>query len=660
MILSLLAAALAMLVTGAVASAAWRSGLRALRFGSVVGALACSFGALASAARLRHRVERAVHIAWAAPIRERSFGVDPLSAFFLLCIFVVGGLAVVYAGGYFAEAAGERPVGSAMAWLHVLVASMAAVVLARDVIVFLVAWEAMFIASYFLVTFDAHKEEVRRAGFTYLVASHISVVLILVLLGLLVRETGSRRFSALAAAPPPPASLANLCFALALAGFGIKAGLWPLHGWLPEAHPAAPSPVSALMSGVMIKMGIYGVLRSLMFLGPPPVSWGVVLLGMGGLSALAGVLLALAQHDLKRLLAYHSVENVGIIVLGIGVGLLGRAAHAPEVSILGFAGALLHTLNHGLFKGLLFQAVGAIVHATGSRDIERQGGLLRRMPTTGAFFLVGAIAISGLPPLNGFVSEWLVYLAAFRQGVTPNAPGISSSVLLSIPVLALIGGLAAACFVKVFGIVFLGEPRTSESTQAHEVGGSMRAAMALGAAACVGIGVFPAAAVRFVIGPAAVLAGSVGATFGPDVTPLPMLSAVAALLAATTIVLVLLRRYWLLRQEVTHSVTWDCGYAVPTPRMQYTAASFAAPALDPFTGLLHVRTHRDSPQGFFPAHAVEDVHFEDPGEVAIRWSLAAVVTQLTRVRMLQSGPVQLYLLYVFLTLLLLLVWQVRS
>ena len=611
------------------------------------GSLACVVG----------DTERVIRIAWSPPINGLSLGVDPLSGFFLLCIFVVAGLALLYAPGYFAGVA-DRPVGFAIACLQGLVGAMALVVLARDVILFLVAWEAMFLTSYFLVAFDAHDESAQGAGFTYLVASHISVVFLFLLFGVLARHAGSVHFAAFATAGAPRPIVAHLCFAAALVGFGVKAGLWPLHGWLPEAHPAAPTPASAVMSGVMIKMGVYGLLRVLTFLGPPPLAWGSVLLVVGGLSAVAGVLLALAQHDLKRLLAYHSVENVGIIVLGISIGLLATWAHAPAVAAVGYAGALLHTLNHGLFKGLLFQAAGAVLHATGSRDIEAQGGLLRRMPVTGALFLVGAVAIAGLPPLNGFVSEWLIYVAGLREITAAGMGSRMILVALAMPLLALVGGLAAACFAKVFGIVFLGEPRTEQSAGAHEVGRLMRAAMGLGAAACIAIGLFPSAAFRLVEGPARFLA--VVGDMPIDLLP-PSLDAIglaAALLWIAAVALALGRRWLVRRRRPSAAVTWDCGYAAPTPRMQYTAASFADPVLDPFSRLFHTRIDRTPVEGFFPARAFEGVHREDPGEAAVRWTIQGLIRPLARARALQRGPVQLYLLYILVTLLALLVWQV--
>jgi hydrogenase-4 component B len=479
-------------------------------------------------------------------------------------------------------------------------------------------------------------------------------------------------FDALAAAGAPAAGLATACFWLALAGFGTKAGFWPVHIWLPDAHPAAPSPVSALMSGVMIKMGIYGLLRVLLFLGPPPAWWGGVLIAIGVVSGLAGVLHALAQHDLKRLLAYHSVENIGIIALGIGVGLLGQSYHDPSVTFLGYAGALLHVLNHGLFKGLLFQAAGSVLHGTGTRDIDSLGGLSRRMPATAGAFLLGSVAISGLPPLNGFVSEWLIYVGAFRAsaggfaGLRGSAavPGLSHAwavaALAVIPALALIGGLAAACFVKAFGVVFLGEPRTEAAAMAHESGPMMRTPMVLGSLLCVAIGIWPAAAIRLVASAAAAL-GRLPSVPVAATGPMAAITRVAVVLLALAALLALLRQALLRGRSVARAATWGCGYAAPTPRMQYTAASFAEPVLEPFGGAIPRRVHQVSPAGYFP----EKAHYEEhPGDMAgERFLVPATrraVEALSRLRVIQQGRLQLYLVYIAVTLVALLVWQLAG
>jgi hydrogenase-4 component B len=429
-----------------------------------------------------------------------------------------------------------------------------------------------------------------------------------------------------------------------------------MHVWLPDAHPAAPSHVFAAMSGVMIKMGIYGLLRALTFLGPPPSWWGAVLIAVGVVSGLAGVLHALAQHDLKRLLAYHSVENVGIIALGIGVGLIGQSHGTPLVAFLGYAGAMLHVLNHGLFKGLLFQAAGSVLHGTGTGDVDSLGGLSRRMPTTTAAFLVGSVAISGLPPFNGFVSEWLIYVGAFRASADLR-DGYAVGALAVLPALALIGGLAAACFVKAFGVVFLGEPRTQAASSAHEVGLAMRAPMILGALLCLAIGVAPAAAVALV-GPAAGFLARLSAVPARAVGSLSAITRIAAVLALLAGSLALLRHALLRRRTVASAATWGCGYAAPDPRMEYTAASFARPLLEPFLGALHVRVDQEGPSGYFPAKARYEEHLGDmAGERFLIPATRRVVRALSGLHVMQQGRLQLYLVYIAATLIALLVWQ---
>ena len=571
-----------------------------------------------------------------------------------MCLFLVGGLAVAYGAGYLGAYRATRRLGPPAALVALLIATMALIVLARDAVVFLMAWEAMSLTSFFLVTFEDERPEVRRAGFTYLIASHAGVVLLFVLFALLARHAGGFGFEDFARAGAPPA--AGACFLIAVLGFGTKAGFWPVHVWLPEAHPAAPSHVSALMSGVLIKMGIYGLVRTLTFLGPPPTWWGTTLLVVGVVAGLAGVLHALAQHDLKRLLAYHSVENIGIITIGLGLGLLGQSADQPPVAFLGYAGALLHVLNHGLFKGLLFQGAGAVLHATGTRAIDALGGLGRRMPTTALTFLIGAAAISGLPPLNGFVSEWLVYLGAFRAaGTLPTGPALVA--VLGFAALALIGGLACACFVKAYGVVFLGEPRTPAAAAAHEAPALMRGPMLAGAALCAVIGLWPAGAVRLVALPAAHLAG-LSAPPAAALGPLPLVTRVAALLIGLVLALVLLRAALLSRREVGRAPTWGCGYPLPTPRMQYTAASFAEPLLTPMTTVFTHHRHVDGPTGYFPAAASHEEHLGDvAAERVLGPAVTGFVNLLGRLRIIEHGRIQLYLAYVVVTLVVLLVWQ---
>jgi formate hydrogenlyase subunit 3/multisubunit Na+/H+ antiporter MnhD subunit len=584
-----------------------------------------------------------------------------LSAWFLIPILVLSALAAIYGTEYLASFARKKHLGPTWLFFNLLVASMTVVVLARNAVLFLVAWEVMALASFFLVTFEDERSEVREAGWIYLVATHLGTAFLLALFLLMGREAGTMDMTRWTVAGTAGPRVTGTLFLLAIVGFGTKAGFMPFHVWLPEAHPAAPSHVSALMSGVMIKTGIYGLLRSFTFFGEPPLWWGWALIGIGLTSGILGVLFALAQHDLKRLLAYHSVENIGIIALGIGLGLIGVSAHLPALAVLGFGGGLLHVVNHALFKGLLFLGAGSVLHGTGTRDIEHLGGLFKRMPWTAVTFLAGAVAIAGLPPLNGFVSEALIFWGAFH-GVTFAGTEAFATGLLVIAGLALIGGLAAACFAKAFGIVFLGEPRSQHAAQVHESGAAMRWPMVILAAGCAGIGL-SAPAVLHGLGPALtqltrLSTGEISANLGPAGQILSRVVAGSLVLIALVILLTLLRRWILAGRPVTTAVTWDCGYAQPTARMQYTASSFAQPLTQLFRGLLRTRVREDKRQGLFPKAASFGSDTPDPcyGNVyrpafeRLNWGLA-------KLRWLQHGNVQLYVLYIAVTLLVLLIWR---
>ncbi|MBI4586833.1 MAG: NADH-quinone oxidoreductase subunit H [Planctomycetes bacterium] len=401
-------------------------------------------------------------------------------------------------------------------------------------------------------------------------------------------ETGSLDFERLGAAGDP--WRAGILFLLALVGFGTKAGLMPFHIWLPEAHPAAPSHVSALMSAVMIKTGIYGLLRALRFLGPIPAWCGWVLAGLGLLSGVLGVLFAIAQHDIKRLLAYHSVENIGIIALGLGLGLVGLSHGFVSLAVLGFAGGLLHVVNHALFKGLLFLGAGAVLHASGTREMDRLGGLLKLMPWTGAMFLVGCVAISGLPPLNGFVSEFLIYLGAFRGSLAAGiSPGVSAPAVLAILGLAVIGALATACFTKAFGVVFLGEPRSEEARHGHDPGLGMLLPMLLLAAGCALMASLPAAYLGLlapvVVGVCGLPGEAVRESLESAREPLLIVALLGAGFLGAMVFLAATRRVLFRKRPVKETVTWDCGYARPSARMQYTSSSFADTLIE-FFGLI--------------------------------------------------------------------------
>jgi hydrogenase-4 component B len=587
------------------------------------------------------------------------FRFDAVSALFLALVAVVGGAGAAYAHGYWPQRAHPISARRGRVWWSVLLVSLVAVLISTHGLQFLVGWELFTLSAFFLVTLDRRRTEVRAAGWLYLGASHAAVLALFAFFALLAARTGSWELGPMR----ERADLAPL-FWFALFGFGLKAGLFPLHIWLPSAHANAPSHVSAVLSGVTIKLGIYGLVRFSGWL-PVPASAGWVVAVLGIASAVLGVAFALGQHDLKRLLAYHSVENIGIILIGLGFALVaaqqgtgsttlmaggstaltagGSAAlTSPAWGHLALAGGLLHVWNHGLFKALLFFGAGSVLHATGTREMSRLGGLWRAMPWTAGLFALGAAAISGLPPLNGFVSEWLVYLGLF------DAVGShDNTVLASIPavvLLAMTGALALACFIKVCGVVFLGAPRSAAAERAHESGPWMRGPMLLLAACCVAIGVAPV-----LFWPA--IARAVG-EWNPawsDFAPPPSLAMISACHAGLVVVALLV--VWVLRRQVRRNgerraVTWDCGYAAPTARMQYAAGSFAGIITEWFAWILRPERHEARPEAALPRaaefaeHTPETVleHVVEPaGSVVMRVSDA--------VRRLQHGRLQAYLLY---------------
>ena len=653
--MTLLLIAVAILVgSGLAALLAARSPRVATTLGAGGTVVACIMGLIAAVPCLFGAPAESLRLAWNVPYGSFFVEVDALSAFFLLPIFGLSALAAVYGAEYLQAWRGRKSLGAAWFFYNLLVASMALVVLARNGVLFLVAWETMALTSYFLVTFEDEQDSVREAGWTYLVASHLGTAFLLAMFVLLGRSSGSLDFDRYSSAN------AGALFLLALVGFGTKAGFMPLHVWLPEAHPAAPSHVSALMSGAMIKMGIYGLLRTLTFLGPPPVWWGWVLIGIGLTSGVLGVLFALAQHDLKRLLAYSSVENIGIITLGLGVGLVGVSTGSPVLAVLGFGGGLLHVLNHAMFKGLLFLGAGSVLHGAGTREIDQLGGLAKRMPWTAATFLVGAVAISGLPPLNGFVSEFLIYLGAFN-GATQRA-GAAVPLLAAIAGLALIGGLAVACFTKAFGVVFLGEPRSEHAAHAHEAGAAMRWPMALLAVGCALIGLCAPFVVRPLASVLPLVSGlapeTISEKWADAADPLRFIIAGSVALLVFVAGLAWLRRRLLAGRMVAETVTWDCGYAQPSARVQYTASSFAQPLTTLFAPLLGTRRTLAAPEGFFPHAASLATATPDAARVVLyEPAFSGVGWVLARMRWLQQGRIQLYVLYIALTLLVLLVWK---
>ncbi|HXV37149.1 MAG TPA: proton-conducting transporter membrane subunit [Myxococcota bacterium] len=587
------------------------------------------------------------------PIGRLAFALDGLSALFLVPILIVSALGSVYGSSYWREEE-HRESGCRLrlGW-GIMTASMIAVVLARDAVAFLIAWEVMALAAFFLMGADEQSAEVRRASWIYLVATHAGTLCLLGFFALLGALQGSSALW-LTLGAAEGGSLSTALFALGTLGFGLKAGLMPLHVWLPGAHANAPSHVSALLSGVLLKMGIYGVVRVCGLLPHPPVWWGATLIGVGALSGVLGIVLALAQHDLKRLLAYSSIENIGIIAVGVGLATLGRALGRADLVALALGGALFHVLNHALFKPLLFFVAGSVLHATGSRRVSSLGGLARSMPSTFAVFAVGAVAICGLPPLNGFASEWLLFIALSRAvGVDAGHGAVWAG--LAAPALALIGALAVAGFVKIAGIAFSGEARSEAAARAHDPAAAMLAPMIALASACVLLGVVPGAAMSLLERAISTWDPSLEnvASALATLAPLGWISISAALLIAFIAASAAIASGW--RAQTRLASTWDCGYAHPTPRMQYVGASFSETLVSLFDWAVRARRALLERPRLFPR--ATRFEYDVPDVVLDRavLPLARIAERkMWHVRALQRGPVQMYLLYMLLAVVILL------
>jgi hydrogenase-4 component B len=501
------------------------------------------------------------------------------------------------------------------------------------------------------VVYNYEAGENRKAGYLYFVFSQVGAMFILAAFGLIYGYTGNFGFAD-AATLPDTAKI--IVFALAFIGLGSKAGVFPFHVWLPHAHPAASSHISAVMSGVMIKTGIYGIVRIYVMLDWHTPFFGHFVLIAGMVSGVLGVVYALGQHDLKRLLAYHSVENIGIILIGIGIGMLGVAAGNPVMAVLGFAGGLLHVLNHAIFKSLLFMGAGMVLHKTGTRIIDLLGGLIKKMKITGITFLIGSLAISGLPPLNGFVSEFLVYMGGFRGMALDK--GSFAMCLLAIVSLAIIGGLALACFTKVVGVVFQGEPRSQIAENTDEKGVTMLLPMLILAAACIAIGVFP----TFFMVMALKAVSSLGLGYGQlPLEPFMELTGNitrTALLVFVVFLLILVLRTLLYRgKTVTRSGTWGCGFTRPTVKMQYTGSSYAASILEFFRPVAPLTENDPGIRKRFPEKSHYHSHVSDiaelhMGNVVVR----PVLALFEKLRWLQHGDIHLYIGYILLAIVVLL------
>jgi hydrogenase-4 component B len=582
---------------------------------------------------------------------------DALSAFFLLLLGAVTAGISVFAAGYFRHGEGTPP-GLQCLYYHVFIASMAMVLLADDAYAFMVFWETMALSSYFLVTSDHTKAEIRRAGFLYLLIAHVGAIGILLCFGVL-HGSGDYTFDTMREVQLAP-FWATLAFALALFGFGAKAGMLPLHVWLPEAHPAAPSPVSALMSGVMLKTAIYGLLRVLFDLLHTQVWWwGVVILVLGLATALYGVVFAAVQSDMKRLLAYSSIENIGFILVGIGLSVTFQSYGMRALAALSLTAALYHCINHAYFKSLLFLATGSVLHATHERALGRLGGLIHRMPWVAWLALIGTLAIAGLPPLNGFVSEWLM-LQAFL--FTPSLPHPYLNMLIPVAAaaIALAAALAGYVMVKFYGVVFLGQPREPSLATARDAGAWERAGLVWLAAGCIALGVAPISVINVIDAVNGQLLGktlSVSATSWMFLAPIsPDRASYAPFLFLIVILAVWLLTWLAVRQfyhaGVRRAPPWDCGFPAQNARMQDSAEGFGQPIRQMFEPFF--RMQRDLPTPFDAAPRYR-VTVEDHFWYWLYLPLAKVMETLTRaVTLLQRGRISVYLTYSFVTLLILL------
>jgi hydrogenase-4 component B len=601
---------------------------------------------------------------------KQFFLFDPLSIFFLCVILVVSFPSAIYSFGYLRG--GYSPAKITLAWFlfFIFVLSMAFVVTVSNVLVFLVFWEIMSLVSYFLVVFDTGHEKSIQAGMIYIVMTHIGTAFLIAAFMMMYKFTNSFDFNAIkGACQTMPGQTRNIIFLLLLAGFGTKAGIVPLHIWLPYAHPQAPSHISSIMSGVMIKTAIYGIIRFVIFiLGAQSYWWGILLLVLASITCLVGIIYALMVGDIKRLLAYSSVENIGIILLGIGLAMFFQSINMPYLAIFSMIAGLYHLINHAIFKGLLFLCAGSVYKATGTRDIEKLGGLIKKMPQTAAFFLIGAMGISALPPFNGFVSEWLT-LQAFFLGAFNVMGGARVFLVICAALLALTSGLAAACFVKAFGVTFLALPRSNYAKEAKEVSFSMKAGMFFLSILVI---VFGLAAVRII----KILAKVAGSATGIDIGNMsfslnnfilspqaeknvylstPLLALGLILLGGACFTIYRLFN----RVKPVIYKTWDCGYYKIDCRNEYTATAFSKPFRIAFSFFLlpYRRTQKIRESFYHVKSFVYETHTTPVFKKYIYEPLLASVFRAAKsMRRIQLGSIHLYLSYIFVTLLLLIIF----
>jgi hydrogenase-4 component B len=594
------------------------------------------------------------------PLGFVRFAIDPLSAFFILIIACGNFLVGLYSIGYMKAFIGKKSSSGFYVWLSFLFASMLLIVCARHTLAFCILWEIMSISSFFLVAYEHEKKESVDSAIYYLIAMQLGFVFILTGFILLSLRAGSFDFRLFRGALINDPVFATCAFFIFFVGFGTKSGFIPFHTWLPKAHPNAPTPVSAAMSGIMIKIGIYGIIRFVMMMGIPNVFLAGAVLIISLVTAVWGVLHAIAQSDIKRLLAYSSIENIGIIGIGIGLGMVGLSIGNPVVAFCGFAGSLLHVANHFLFKSLLFFGAGAVYHGTHTRNIEHLGGVAKIMPVTAVMFLIGTVAICGLPPLNGFVSEIAIYIG-FAKGVSGSGWLASLLYIGSFAGLAFIGALALFCFTKAYGIIFSGTPRNESHIAKKEASPFMLIPMGIIALCMAAIGIFPGAVLSLV----GKVIQSVSGTSASSVASYPLEKSFSALSSALLVLFIFLavafavRFVLFLGKSNTRYKTWSCGYQAGSPRLEYTGSSFASIIQSVLAPLLRYRVNVLSDERLHNAYN-RIVHIDTATEdVTERYVVKPVTSAVESVlgffHWMQSGNTQQYILYGILFLIILIV-----
>ncbi len=569
-----------------------------------------------------------------------SFMIDRLAAFFLTLISIVSVAVSIYSIQYLEHEEHEERKNVIVALMSFFIFSMLLVVASFSMFSFLFFWEIMALSSFLLVMTDFEKKETQKAGLFYFIMTHLSTLFLFFAFLFIYLQTGTFDMTAIRADP----LITSTAFIFLFLGFGIKAGIIPFHKWLPYAHPASPSNISALMSGVMIKVAIYGLVRFL-FLLPLETWWGILILSMGTVSAVLGVIYALKEHDIKRLLAYHSIENIGIILIGIGLYVIFTVAGFESIALLALLGSLFHTLNHAIFKSLLFMTSGSIVNATGTRNIEEMGGLIKRMPKTALLFLIGAVSISALPPFNGFVSELLLFQTFFQASVLAN-PFLELLLLLALAVFALTSALAAACFVKAFGVTFLALPRSKQAKEAQESSSLMLVSSTILAGLCVILGVFSLQ-----------IFGLLGFSL-----PLPDMLFIGIILASFyAFAFLAIREIANRKERITE--TWGCGFPVQTSKMEYTASGFSEPIITILKSIF--RTEKKCERSFYDdknsvfKEGKAELHLLKFFEERLYLPIAHKIDRLAKkVNNIQRGDVDLHVAYAFVTIVifLLIIW----